>query len=382
MAPESPSLEISFDYLPVSPLANGWNIAYGADAEFSSANKPKWLVMRTHGQKFAIDYSIPSQAQEAYRIVFDAEFRTDAIFYAEVEMRVGNVIENWWFAFVRSTQRGSPSKASANELKFPIAPTDGKARFDINVRQCAAEGLPGKLFGRIKRIRVRGDFNLSRLLLLQHDLAIGKTQKRSTTDRIALAAVFVAIVAVVIAPFNEDVRHFTKEQYHRLFSAKAHSEQPNGTPTGTSAPAPKATQPLTAESGASPSELRQRHGVRRLSQFESGKTTDEIPSGSYGFAHPTSFEYKRSGPVELFTSEGVFEVHKLRDGSLTVLGYVGTESYLHLQEGAQNGDSLSFYSGPFKSFSHLMSIPMNRIECNRVRPVASLRVADCKVVGH
>jgi len=114
MAPESPSLEISFDYLPVSPLANGWNIAYGADAEFSSANKPKWLVMRTHGQKFAIDYSIPSQAQEAYRIVFDAEFRTDAIFYAEVEMRVGNVIENWWFAFVRSTQRGSPSKASSN----------------------------------------------------------------------------------------------------------------------------------------------------------------------------------------------------------------------------------------------------------------------------
>src|SRR6267154_1893166 len=144
MTPESPSVEIRFDYLPASPLANGWNIAYGTDAEFSSTKKPKWLVMRTRGQKFAMDYSIPSQAQDAYRIVFDAEFRTDAIFYAEVEILAGNVIENWWFAFVRSTQRGAPSKASANELKFPIAPTDGKAQFDINVRQCAAEGLPGK----------------------------------------------------------------------------------------------------------------------------------------------------------------------------------------------------------------------------------------------
>jgi hypothetical protein len=381
MPPESPSFEICFEYLPASPLANGWNIAYGTDAVFSSANKPKWLVMQTRGQKFAMDYSIPSQAQEAYRIVFDAEFRTDAMFFAEVEMLAGNVIENWWFAFVRSAQNGLPTKVSATELKFPIAPKDGKTRFDINVRQCAAEGLAGKVFRRIKRIRVRGDFNLSPLLLLQHDLAIGKRSRLSTADRIGLATVFVAFVAFLIAPFNEDIRHFTKEQYHRLFSSKSPSEQPHGTATHPPASVPKTIKPLIAESGANPNELRQRHGVRRLSQFESGKTTDEIPSGSYGFAYPFEFGYKRNGPIELFSSEGIFEVHKLHDGSVAVLGYVGTESYLHLQEGAQNGDSLSFYSGPFKAFSHLMSIPINRIECNRVRPVASLRVADCKVIG-
>jgi hypothetical protein len=381
--------EIRFDYLPTSPLANGWKIAYGTGAEFSNANKPKWLVMRTRGQKFAMDYSIPSQAQDAYRVVFDAEFRNDAMFFVQVELVAGSVIENWWLAFVRGSQSGSPSKVSAGELKFPIAPVDGKTRFDINIRRCVAEGLPGKAFGRIKQVRVRGDFNLSPLLLLQHDLAVrtgSRLSRLSLTDEITLAGVLVTLLAVLIAPFNEDVRHFLKEKYHEMFSTEAPATQPLGTPTQKppTADSPAKTHSFIAEAGTNPSELRQRHGVRRLSQFESGKTTDEIPSGSFGFAYPSSFEHSFEPnriPIELFSSEGIFEIHKLRDGSLVVLGYVGTESYLRLQEGAQAGDSFSLYSGPFKAFSHLVSIPVNRIECSRVRPVASVRVADCKAVG-
>jgi hypothetical protein len=389
MATEPAPFEIRFDYLPASPLANGWKIAYGAAPEFSKANKPKWLLTRSHGQgeTFAMDYSVPLQAAEAYRVVFDAEFREDAIFYVEVEMFHASVVENWWFAFVRGNQNGPPSNVSAKEIKFPIVPKDGKARFDFDLRQCAAQALPSKTFNRIKRVRVRGDFNLSPVLLLHHDLTVEKRSKLPLPEKIALATALIAMAAILIAPFNEDVRQYAKEKYHHWFRAgkppgQAHETAPQ-TPTQTppSVGSVSKTNSLVAEPGASPAELRQRHHVRRLSEFESGKTTEEIPADSFGYASPVALQFKRRHPIELYTSGEPLEVHKLHDGSLMVLGYVGTETYLRLQEGAQNGEKISFYSGPFKAFSHLMSIPVSRIECDRFRSVAAVRVLDCKIAG-
>lgn len=106
--------EIRFDYLPASPLMNGWVKPVEGDLNplFHSAEKfPGGLFMQADGKVFAMDFQIPERARGEYRIQFDGEFRRDAVFYAEVEVvKTSGETENWWLAHIIGEKGRAPEK--------------------------------------------------------------------------------------------------------------------------------------------------------------------------------------------------------------------------------------------------------------------------------
>ncbi len=81
--------EIRFDYLPASPLDNGWKKVSDTDASpkfHKAAQFPGGLFMETNGEVFSMDYYIPSDAKSANGVEFQADFRHEAKFYTEIQV--------------------------------------------------------------------------------------------------------------------------------------------------------------------------------------------------------------------------------------------------------------------------------------------------------
>jgi hypothetical protein len=166
--------EIRFDYLPASPLDNGWTRVSLKDVVpqfLTDIEIPGSLFVKADGKVFAMDYRIPRKARGAHHIEFEGEFGRDAIFYTEIEVANkfgGSDVENWWFAHVRGEKSRAPEKDPRNrEWKFYIAPNrSGQIHFDIDVVQEADQVLEnGKHFSELKTVRLRGDIILSPIKL-------------------------------------------------------------------------------------------------------------------------------------------------------------------------------------------------------------------------
>lgn len=143
------------------------------------------------------------------------------------------------------------------------------------------------------------------------------------------------------------------------------------------------TNSSNAESAADIGEMSREHHVSLIAEVESEKTTAEVPPDSYGFAYASSLLYNEPMLLRVTYWSKSFEIHKLHDGSLTVLGYVGPETFVRIREAARRGDDITLYSVPLKqaSVTQLVSLPLSRLKCGRYREVDPATALDCKIVN-
>lgn len=115
--------------------------------------------------------------------------------------------------------------------------------------------------------------------------------------------------------------------------------------------------------------LREKQGVARLRETQSGKTFAEIPTGSYCFiyGHSLIYNYKLGEVVVSDDTNLKFEVHKLADGFANVIAYVGSETRDRLLEGLKQGETLTVYSRSSVAAPDLVVVPADHLKFNRYR---------------
>jgi hypothetical protein len=378
-----PLHEIRFGYLPTSPLVNGWQpLSAGENAQFDIASDIRnGLSMKADPDKFGMDYILPENARSAHFIQFEAKFGYGGRFYAQVLVNKpeGSGTEEWWLKHVSGDPAHEPDRLRGPEWRFYVAPLDGKKQFRLDLLDDIRRALPpGTAFVRGQRLRLRGNISLSSIRLSDTPLGFKAEPRRrlfkplkdwGRTDKLALLGIVVAIVIGVSAFFVPEVRNFFGR------------DKPSTENHPLVAPVPVAPGPptLIAETALNVREMRKQHHVSLISELESEKTTAELPPDSFGFASPVDLTLDRPAPL---SSEGelrMFEVHKLHDNSLLVLGFVGQESFLKLREGVPSGEKIVLFSNAFKDVAKLVALPRNRIRCERIRYVEHHSILDCKI---
>jgi hypothetical protein len=123
--------------------------------------------------------------------------------------------------------------------------------------------------------------------------------------------------------------------------------------------------------------LRTEHGVRPLTDLEEDLPVSKLPDGVYGFCWPDYLpEADQSRLTNQPTTNFDFEVHKLRNGSAFVVGFVGQQTALQLETGTISG-KIVLFRAPWDEASSLVSIPLDRItssECRKFRDGEMLEI--------
>ncbi len=111
-------------------------------------------------------------------------------------------------------------------------------------------------------------------------------------------------------------------------------------------------------------ELRAARHLRLITKEEAGASIDDIANGLYGFTYAPQSE-----GIPLFETQGfqVFEVHKLHDGSVHILGYMTAEQAIALDSSGEPRE-LKLYPEPYQEAQSFVSLPQSRIL--RVKPVS------------
>jgi hypothetical protein len=378
-----PLHEIRFDYLPASPLANGWRALSAEEkAQFDFATDIRdGLSMKADPDKFGMDYVIPETARAAHLIQFEAVFGFGGRFYAHVLVNkpAGSGTEEWWLKHVAGDPAHNPTKLPGQEWRFYVAPLNDRKQYRLDLREDIRRALPpGTTLVKVQELRLRGNISLSPIRLSDAPLEFesrrrwrlsGPWKTWPRTDKLTLLAIVIAIVIGISAFFVPEVRTW-------LGLEKAKKEIPGGPPPGPQAREPS---PLIAETATSVREMRKVHRVSAISEVESEKTTAEVPPDSFGFAYGIGLTY--DNPLALANDGSLrsFEIHKIHDGSVVVLAFVGQETFLKLREGARSGEQIVLLSNPFKEYVRLVAIPRNRIHCSRARNIDKVEGVDCKV---
>jgi hypothetical protein len=341
-----------------------------------------------------LDYVVPQNAEAADRIEFSGEFRQDAAFYAQIEVTKSlgsSETETWWFKHVADEKGRSPERLPGPEWKFYVTSTDEKKQFDLDLRREVSQVLEaGESLVGLKRLRLRGNISLSPVRLSEKDSVVPGAQSwwtfrkpwRSWTraDKLSLLAIVIGIILTVIVIF---VTIYLPEVRIRLGLDKPKVESNAAPPAKDFEPEAKPHEPeikpLVAESAPSVQEMRRKHRVSLISPMEGDKTTAEVQPNSFGFAFSTPIIYRSPIQIQVSGSKRDFEIHKLADSSLLVVGYVGPETFIRLREGVRPDADVTLYSSPIKEASDLVALPLNRLKCPRSRSVEAAQALDCKV---
>jgi hypothetical protein len=146
-------------------------------------------------------------------------------------------------------------------------------------------------------------------------------------------------------------------------------------------------EPSLAVVAVDSSQLRQNHGVASLQETQEGKSFAEIPPNSFSFMYGHAFVmgYK-SSPVHISDgSNFMFEVHKLTDKSVMIIGYVGPETRDRLLEGLKTGEALTVYSRLCTAATDLVAVPVSKLKFKRDRTLTiakkQLWALDCEGAG-
>jgi hypothetical protein len=168
--------EIRFNYLPASPLDNGWSWAYGKSkvnttpifkappAETSGANGLAMVVPFEH----AIDHSIPAVEKVCDELELYVKYQDDAKFYVLVNVtsRDGSQRESHWLNIQPGDSSPTQDASYSKEYIVRVSPQllpDGwmimRLRLPALVNACSGE--KGWIFDSSERIRLRGCISVS-----------------------------------------------------------------------------------------------------------------------------------------------------------------------------------------------------------------------------
>lgn|SRR5689334_20979564 len=102
-------------------------------------------------------------------------------------------------------------------------------------------------------------------------------------------------------------------------------------------------------------QLRAAHRVRLVQDAEEGFAADHQPNGVYGFTYAPA---EAAIPLFLKKSWHSFEIHKLEDGEIHLVGFVtGTEAET-IRKGLQG--EVTLFPDPWEASQELVSVPLSR----------------------
>jgi hypothetical protein len=125
--------------------------------------------------------------------------------------------------------------------------------------------------------------------------------------------------------------------------------------------------------------LKEKQGVARLRETQSGKTFTEIQSSSYCFlfGHALIRNYEL-GDVYVSGDDNLkFELHRLADGIAHVIAYVGPETRDRLLERLKKGETLTIYSSSCAASPDLVAVPIDHLKFNRDRILTTANKQLC-----
>jgi hypothetical protein len=129
----------------------------------------------------------------------------------------------------------------------------------------------------------------------------------------------------------------------------------------TRAPAAEGPLPALPAGEAELAALRSRHGLRPLRDEEEGLGLEQVPPGVYGFTYSPATEATPLFKERRFKN---YEVHKLADGSVFLLGFVQPHERAAL-EARREPVTLRLKPDPAGESTHLVALPLAGI--GRVR---------------
>ncbi len=103
--------------------------------------------------------------------------------------------------------------------------------------------------------------------------------------------------------------------------------------------------------------LREEHGVRPLTEEEEGMGIDQLPDGVYGFTNAVGQWDAPLFRKKIFLS---YEMHKLRDGSPVLIGYVSPEDAERMRQ-PTGTVTIRLFPERQDDASHLVHIPLERV---------------------
>jgi hypothetical protein len=120
--------------------------------------------------------------------------------------------------------------------------------------------------------------------------------------------------------------------------------------------------------------MRVRHEVTPMKPEDEGYSRGRLPNGVFGF---TDSPAEKDGGFFSKGGYSVFEVHKLHDGSVSILGYVTPQEAELLNAGVQNVE-FSLYPSPNENSGQLIAIPSGRIV--KAKPVSYIDVTHLPLI--
>ena len=116
-------------------------------------------------------------------------------------------------------------------------------------------------------------------------------------------------------------------------------------------------KPLSQEIIRRFEELRDERGLRAVSEEEDGTGVDKLPAGVYGFTYsPAEENFPLFRARELRT----YESHKLKDGSVILLGFLTAEDAEKLETASQS-ETIHLFAEPKDQVDRLAEVPMKRV---------------------
>lgn len=103
--------------------------------------------------------------------------------------------------------------------------------------------------------------------------------------------------------------------------------------------------------------LREEHGVRPLTEEEEGTGIDQLPEGVYGFTNAVGQWDAPLFRKRIYLS---YEMHKLRDGSPVLIGYVSSEDAERMRQ-STGTVTIRLFSDRQEAAPHLVHIPLERV---------------------
>lgn len=121
------------------------------------------------------------------------------------------------------------------------------------------------------------------------------------------------------------------------------------------------------QSTAEQEQLRATHNVRVIADAEEGTGVNALPAGVYGFTYAPALE---SAPLFITRRFRSFEMHKLRDGEVILVGFVSTGDAAAMTS-SSDAVEITLQPEPDDDATVLATIPYSRIRQHRQYAVRS-----------
>jgi len=172
----TPRSEITFDFLPESPLKHGWRLLNPGAGEPIFESVPDGIygsVLQIAGnEQIALDIDVRGSDEECKSIEFVVQPKQDARFYAKVEVRSrqGRGSREVWLNLRIGTE--SPRHPWEDEWELFRWPEKGKGNWssvhtDLPEAVTVTFGRDGWEFSKLKGFRLRGSMKIARIMLYE-----------------------------------------------------------------------------------------------------------------------------------------------------------------------------------------------------------------------